>query len=172
MKKYSSHNGFTLIELLLSVSIAALLITSVSVLFATMMEGRSRNHTLQEVEYQGSFILNSLGQKIRNAQSIAAPSIGSTDSSLTLTVSDVNKNPTLVFLQNNQLFLQQGSFAAVPLTNAQVIATDLEIQNLSRPDTSGLLQISFVLSYSSLGGRSEYSVTKTFHSSFSLRSAL
>lgn len=164
-----TEKGFTLVELLLYVSIIGVILVSFSVLLSIVMQSRIKNQTVSEVEQQGSEVLQSMTQIIRNTDNITSPTIGTTGASLTLDVLDAAKDPTIFDLAAGVIRIKEGAGAAVPLTNSRVTASSLTFKNLSRTGTPGTIRIQFTLSHINSGGRNEYAFTKTFYGSASLR---
>ena len=118
-----------------------------------------------EVEEQGAHVMNLITQTIRNAEAIIAPLPGS----LTVNVVNAADDPTLFDLSGEALRITEGIQSPVLLTNTRVIVSDLIFQNLSRPDTPGIVRVQFTLQHINTEGRYEYNYQKTFYGSASLR---
>lgn len=165
-----NSRGFTLIELLLYTSLLGIIVLLVSMAIATVLATRVKNQTIGEVEQQGQQVLQYMTQVARNAEVITAPLAGTSASSLTLDVVAVAKDPTIIDLSAGTLRTKEGAAATIPLTNAQVTASALTFTNLSRTGTPGTIRIQFTLAHINPSGRNEFSFSKTFYASASLRS--
>lgn len=168
MKKNIQNNGFTLLELLLYLVVVPFILLSISAFFFLFPEARVKNQTSMEVEEQGAVIMNIITQTIRNAEGITIPTIGTSASSLTLDVVPLADDPTIFNLSGSTFQITEGG-NTVTLTNTQVAVSGLTFQNISRPDTPGIIRVQFTLQYVNPEGRYEYNYQKTFYGSASLR---
>ena len=169
MDKKSSQPGFTLIELLLYVSITSIMLFVISLFLSTLLESRIKNQTIAEVEQQGLQVMQLITQTARNSEAITSPTIGASASSLTLDVITGANDPTIFDLSGGAIQMKEGAATAVALTNSRVTASALTFQNLSRAGTPGTIRIRFTLTHVNPAGRNEYSFTKTFTGSATLR---
>jgi Tfp pilus assembly protein PilW len=165
----NKQTGYTLIELLLYVAITAILLSALMAFFAMSLSGRVKSESIGEVDQQGSFILDTVTQALRNADSITAPAAGASASSLTLAMATSAINPTVFSLSGNTMQVKEGTANAVPMSTPRVKVTALTFKNLSRSGTPGSIQVVMTLSTVNTTGRSEYDYQKTFTTSVSLR---
>ncbi len=161
--------GFTLVELLLYLSIAASVLLSISVLLSALLQSRVKNQVIAEVNQQGIQALQTLTQLVRNAESITSPAQGVSASSLTLDVVTASKDPTLSDLTSDKIRIKEGTNPYVDLTTSSVTASGLSFYNLSATSTPGTLRIQFTLTYVNPTGRNEYTYSKTFYATATLR---
>lgn len=164
-----SRRGFTLIELLLYLGVSSIIISGTSFFLISLLEARVKYQAVSEVEQQGQQVMTQLTQTIRNAQNITSPTTGATGTSLTLDVVTAGLDPTVFDLSGGIIRVTEGAGAAQPLTTSAVTASSLSIQNLTRPTTQGVLRVSFTLTRTSTSGRNEFTYSKTFRGSASLR---
>ena len=157
--KQKNHSGFTLIELLLYISISSVLLLILSVFLSSLLHARIKNQTIAEVDQQGTQIMHLLAQTARNAEAITSPGQGATIGSLTLNTLSAVNDPTVFDLSAGAIRITEGVGSPVPLTNSRMIASD----------TPGTVRIQFTLAHLNPAGRNEYSFTKTFISSATLR---
>lgn len=161
--------GFTLIELLLYVAISSVMLLAISFFLQTLLESRIKNQTIAEVEQQGLHVMQIITQTARNAEVITSPTVGTSASSLTLDVITGASDPTVIDLSSGAIRIAEGVGSPVALTNSRVTASALTVQNLSRTSTPGTIRIQFTLTHVNPEGRNEYSFTKTFIGSATLR---
>lgn len=164
-----SQRGFTLIELLLYVAVASVMLLVISVFLSSLLQSRIKNQTIAEVEQQGLAAMQLITQAARNAEAITSPAQGASASSLTLDVITAANDPTILDLDNGVIRIKEGAGSTVALTNSRVTASALTFQNLSRTGTPGTIRIQFTLTHTNPAGRNEYSFTKTFIGSATLR---
>ena len=163
-----SNEGFTLIEALLYLSIVAILLISIAVSIFVLSQTKTKNISLIEVEQQGQRIMQTMIQSVHNASSISEPLPGASSGNLILVMDDISKNPT-VFNSDTAFHITEGADPSFNLTNSNVQISDLSFVNISRLNTPGIVKIQFTLSYVNSDGRNEYSFSKTFYSSVSIR---
>ena len=161
--------GFTLIELLLYISIAGATLLAV-VLFSTeLLNARVKNQAMAEIDQQGIQIIEIITQAIRNAENINSPALGQGADALSLGQTDINKNPSIFYINNNQLYITEGANLPVVLTNSKIKIFNLSFFNASRSNAPGVVKVEFVLKYNNLENRQEFEYEKTFKASASLR---
>ena len=170
MKKRQSQKGFTLVELVLYVSICSILLLTLSTFLTFLLGARIRSQAITEVNQQGFQVMNLITQTIRNGRSIQVPTNGVSSSTVSITTGNALLNPTVFSISSTTLLIKEGPAASIPLTNSRVRASSLVFSNVSSGSTTEkIIRISFSLDYVNLGGRGEYSFTRTFNGSATLR---
>lgn len=161
--------GFTLMELMLYIAVLGSLLAAVAGFFGVAASARIKNQAVYEVDSQGSFAIETIGQAIRGSSLVTSPTITANANSLTLATATPATNPTVFSLNNGTLQVKEGSAAAVSLTNDKVAVSNLTFTNLSRAGTPGLVRISMTISRQNPGGRAEFDYTRTFLTSMARR---
>lgn len=169
MRSFQKCRGFTLVELLLYVAISSSILLVTSLFLQTLLESRIKNQTIAEVEQQGLMVMQSITQALRNAESVNSPTQGGTASTLSINTYIGANNPTVFDLSAGYLRVTEGVALPVTLTNSRVAVSALTVQNLSKVNTPGTVRLQFTISHQNSSGRNEYSFSKTFISSASLR---
>ncbi len=170
MNKLLPQKGFTLVELVLYVSICSILLLTISSFLTFLLGARVRSQAITEVNQQGFQIMSLITQTIRNGRSIQVPNMGTSSSTLSITTGNALLNPTIFYLSSTTLQIKEGSKIAVPLTNSRVQISALTFQNISSgSSTEKIIRVSYTIDYINQGGRSEYSFTKSFSGSATLR---
>lgn len=167
--KIMYKKGFTFVEILLYLTIATMLLGTISVLMVTIYEGRIKNSVVREVEIEGERAMRTMAHTVRNAQSISSPTQGLTGSSLTLVVDTLANSPTIFDLNQGRVRMTEGAQASLYLTNDTVEVTQLTFHNLSYAGTPGIVYIFMNIGYVNQTGRNEYNYQKVFQTSVSLR---
>ncbi|MBI4713620.1 hypothetical protein HY771_00310 [Candidatus Uhrbacteria bacterium] len=167
--RHPTSAGFTLLELLLYVGISSIILLSISVFLFSLIESRTKNQVIAEVEQQGAQVMQTIEQTARNAEAINSPTIGANASTLSLDVVTGGYDPTVFDLSSGVIRITEGAGSAVSLTNSRVTATSLTFYNLSRTSTPGIIRVQFTLTHINLEGRNEYTYSKTFVGSAALR---
>lgn len=167
--KAKNKEGFTLIELLLYVSITSIILLVTSLFLSTLLQSRIKNQTIAEVEQQGLQVMQIVTQTVRNADTINSPAQGTSAASLSVNTIITGNNPTVFDLGSGTVRIKEGVATAVTLTNSRVTASGFSFYNLSRNGTPGTIRIQFTLTHVNPEGGNEYSFTKTFTGSATLR---
>lgn len=161
--------GFTLIELLLYIVIVSVLLGGLSLFFGLSVDSRVKNETINEVDQQGTFVLDKITQTMRNATGITAPAAGTTGNSITLSVPTGGLSPTVFAINSGVLTMTEGANPAVNLTSSLMTISGLTVKNLTRAGTPGVAQVSFTVARANPSGRNEYDYSKTFTTSVAIR---
>jgi len=168
MQIATDNRGFTYVEAVIYLGIVSLLIGTVGAMVALTMRSSGREAVRREVDEQGRQALEIMTRTVRNASAIGSPAAGVTAASLSVSVDSAPASPTVFSLASGAIMAAEGASAAVPLTNSNVVASSLSIQNLSRASTPGTVRISFVLS-GATGSSAPFTYQQTFYGSASLR---
>lgn len=170
MKLRKLQKGFTILEMLLYVSICSVLLLSLSLFITYLYGSRIKNQSIADVNQQGTQVMQLITETIRNAKSVDTPGIGATSQTLSLTVLDPLLSPTVFNIGSGTLQITEGSGPTVLLTNSHVTVSSLGFQNISSASSSDrTVQVNFIIDYKNPSGRNEYSFTKTFTGSATLR---
>ena len=161
--------GFTLIELLIYMVIVSMLFGSVVSLFLVFTHARAKQQAIAEVETQGSATLALMTQTIRNANTITTPANSATTTTLSVTTYLASTTPTVFDLAGGVLRITEGSNAPIPLTNSQVIISNLAFLNLARSGTYGSVKIQFTTTYATTSKRFDQNYAQTFYGSATVR---
>lgn len=169
MARTKNTAGYTLIELLLYITLAGMLLVSLTVFFGMSVDARIKTQSVTEVNQQGASAMSYIQQTVRNATSISAPAAAASAASLTVVVPTASLSPTIFNLSGSILQVKEGTAAAIALTNDDVRVTNLTFTNLSRSGTDGVVRISFTMERTNTAGRNEYSYSKTFTTTVAIR---
>jgi prepilin-type N-terminal cleavage/methylation domain-containing protein len=160
------NKGFTLIELLLYMTLAALFLLATTYFFFALLESRTKNSVILNVDGQGTQAMHVITQQVRLADSISSPGTGASGSSLTVTDGGVS----YVFsVSGGVLQLTEGANPPVALTNDQVTVTGFTATNYSRSGTPGTVRVEYNIAGSSSNTSYEFTYDKDFTGSASLR---
>lgn len=162
--------GFSIIELLLYSALAVVVLTSVSTLYVQYVKTQTKANVIAEVEQQGTYVLQSITQTVRNADTVVYPAEGNTDNRLELTVADLSYDSVVFELENERWWVCKGSGCTpLPLTSTDVKVFDVAVMNLSRDNTQGVVTIRFTVKYNNHNNRYQYAYSKTFYATAALR---
>lgn len=170
MKRAYRHkaNGYTLIEVLLYVAITGTLLSALVAFFAMSTTSRLVDQAVVTVDYQGTFVGDTILRHIRNADTIVSPTPGQTTSQLTVS-KDGGASEVTVSMSNAKIYLAETGVPVAALTNDDVEITGFSVKNLSHPNTAGSVQISLTVKHASPSDSSPDNYSKTFTVSGSIR---
>lgn len=172
IKKYYRNNqaGFTLIELILYMALVSIFISG-AILFAwDVIYGQAKSQVQLTVNHNLRFSSQRILYEIRNASDINSVS-GST---ISLSMSDPARNPTIFDLSAGQLRIGYGSGGNCPttspcsLTNDQISVTSLNFTDLSSGVTSK--NIKFDITVESTADKQEWQKQQSYTGTVELRS--
>jgi len=143
-----SNKGFSLIELIIYISLVSVILLSITSFSFTLLNARSRNEVIAEVEQQGVLAMQKITQTVRNAEDI---------------------NSVVFDAANDALRITRNGGVPVDLTNSRVLVSDFSFDDLSRPGTPGLVRVQFTVSHKNPGAKALFEYSKTFYGSASLR---
>lgn len=169
MKKINSQKGLTLLETLIYVVIFSMFVVTLSSFSGSINSARLRSQTMLEVNYQGSQIIHTVTQTVRNAVSISNPVISNSGDSLTLNTDDPATNPTIFSLATGTLYIQEGLNEPIALTNNRVEINNLVFSNFSKASTPGTIKIRFNLKNADVYVKPEQQYNRDFYGSASIR---
>ncbi len=167
--KKNKEPGFTLVEIVLYMAIFMGILITASSIYNTAIQSRAKSQTISEVEQQGAQAIQLMTQTIRDATAINSPSTGASATSLSVNVVSGANSPTIFDLSAGQLRIKEGVATAVPLNNTRVTASSLIFYNQSRASTKGIISFQFTLTHVNPSSLQEYTYSKVFYGSASLR---
>jgi prepilin-type N-terminal cleavage/methylation domain-containing protein len=166
----TQSNGFTLIELLLYIGIVSILLTGAIMFAWDVIYGRVKSSIQREVGSNIRLASERIGYEIRNAYSINLAS-GST---LSLAVSDTNRNPTVFSLSNGRLMIGYGASGPCPTSNPCALTSNLvnvsELIFTDQSSGSDSYNIKYNISIESTTARSQWQHNQSYRGSVELRS--
>lgn len=168
MKRISKNSGMTIIESLLYLSLLTIMIGSMALFVNMSIYSRVKGQVIGDIEYSGSFALDIINYNLKNAETITTPTIGNSGSSLTLT--KFNSDIINFRLNAGKIEMQINSDAYQAITPEKILVSDLSFRNVAVPlGNNDSVETEFNMNYINNSGRNEYTFSKYFKSSTSLR---
>lgn len=164
-----NKKAFTLLEVILYVIVVGIVLFAISLLIGLLFTSRVKNTVIAEVEQQGVQIMDLITQTARNAESITSPGAGSSSGVLILDVVNGANDPTQFDLDSSRVRITEGAGSPTYIINDNVTVSGLTFTNLTRASTPGTIRIEFTITYSSSSLRNEYTYSKTFYGTATLR---
>jgi hypothetical protein len=109
--------GLTLVEIIIYVAILGLIATAFMTMSINMMSLKTKSVSQQELDSNLQFISQKINYEIRNAKSISS----TTTSSITLTLTDSSRNPTVFDLNNGNIRMGFGIGGSCPNTSPCIL---------------------------------------------------
>lgn len=106
----AGRQGFTLIELLMYIGLTSILIAVMSQVFLATLGVRLESQATTSVQQDGRYSMARLAYDIRRAKEITAPTLGASQSGMTLVINEDGADRTYVYgLNGSDLILTVGS---------------------------------------------------------------
>ncbi len=163
------EKGFTLLDFSIYIAILGITLSIIGAITLNIFFGRAKLIAIEEVSQNSRFILEKISRKIHNAESINSPLKGASDTLLSLQIKDPSKNPTIFYLADGIIRIQEGNNPPVILNSDEVVVTNLQFTNLSYPDTPGTIRIQMDVRFVNPSNRQEYNFGKTFYTTVNIR---
>ncbi len=156
--------------MVLYVAICSGLLLSLSATFSYLLGSRVKSQAIAEVNQQGFFVMSLITSTIRNAKSVDIPTMSNASTTLSLTVQSPLLSPTVFSVSSSTLVIREAGGVFIPLTSPRLSVSNLLFENISSASsTDKIIRVTYTLSYLSSSPRQEYSYSKTFTGSATLR---
>ena len=137
--------GMTLVELLIFLALLGIVVGVIFPVIFTAVENRLLQQTIAVVEQNGVQLLQTMGQKIRDAERVLDPPMGSTGSVLALQTGSGSATPTIIAVQSGSVVLIR--FATqLTISSSEVYVDNLLVRNTSISSKRQSVHISFDIS--------------------------
>lgn len=160
--------GFSMLELIIYLGIFSVVSGFLIGILTTVTGINQRASANSEVASQVNFVSQIVQRLVRDSSFVDLAE-GVTTSTLRLRVKDVAKDPTIISLSNNVLYLQEGASAASPITSAKVLVESAAFQKVVSPDGHDTVSMVVAITYNSTNLRAR--VTRTLTSAIARVSA-
>lgn len=139
------RKGFTLIELLIFLAVFSMVAVVMLPMLYSTMETRMRQQTIELVEDNANQALRQIERRIRNAERIIEPVMGSSGSVLVLQMASGSINPTIIGVQTGALVVIEHDVRK-KLTSSQVAVSHFIVRNTSPDDDTPSVFMAFKVS--------------------------
>ena len=163
-----TFKAYTLIEVLVYVGLTSSLMIVIVSLVTFLLQNRVKSQTINEVESQGTILMQQLSKIIANARGIDMPVSGTSSNSLTLDVYNSSNDPTVISVNGSELQITEGTLAPITLTSNKVLISQVNFISSGAGTTNGSIKISFTLSYNNPGNLQEFNYQQNFYGSASI----
>lgn len=165
--------GFTLIETIIYVGIIGLVLSSLVSFSVVISNSRNKNYVAGEVHASARIVLDLISQKIKEAENInvGASTLNSDPGLLSLSMSDISKDPTIIKLNQDDGILQikEGSGDEVDITTDEIKITNLVFSNLNSTSPRENVKIDITIEFNNQGDSVEFDYSKSYQTAVSLR---
>lgn len=171
-RNLSSSSGFTLIEVIIYVALVSVFISGAIFFAWDIIYGRVKSQVQIEVNQNLRLASDRISFEIRNADSINSVS----GSSLSLSVSDSVRDPTVFDVSGGRLRIGYGGAGPCPITSPCNLTSDLvTVANLTFTDLSvGIesanVRFTITVASNNPSGRQEWERSQTYSTAVELRS--
>ncbi len=152
------NKGFSLIEMLIYISIFVAISAFLVSILIIFTQVHVRQTSINEVNDQISFVNNTVERLVRESSIIDMTS-NVTTSTLTLRMASSTLDPTTIYLSDNTVYLREGSYDPIPLTDSQIQVNDFSVTKYENPGGYAIVQVHITVSYNTEGQRAKYKRT-------------
>lgn len=134
-QNYHNKRGFTLLEILLYLAMSGIILFAIMSFSLQIIDLNKKNSDMQEIQTGMDFVNNKLALTIQSASSIDEINsiFGNDIGKLSLTVIDATKSPTLIYLQDQSLYLKEGNGSPAKVNSDFVKCTQLKFTQVATP---------------------------------------
>lgn len=168
-RRIKQNNGFTLIELLLYIALTTIMVGVLGGIGNNVLASRAKANALGEVHYSAQFVLEKIISTVQKAESIDLPAVGATSTTLSLSMTDVSKDPTVFSLSNGVLSIREGSGPTTTLSTNAVQVEEFTITNVSYSNAPDSVRIKMYIEAYNPEGRQEYEARETFYTTVNIK---
>ncbi|MDD4409256.1 MAG: hypothetical protein PHW52_01225 [Candidatus Pacebacteria bacterium] len=163
------NSGLTMIEIMFYLAISAIIFLASFFVVNFINQVKVKNQAVAEVEYQGNIIMDKMLQSVRTSQGVNTPIVGASDTSLSISMSDSSKNPTVYSFSGNNITIKEGASSTTNLGNSNIAFSSGTFTNDSASADYDSIKVSFTITYVNPSGKSEYNYSRTFYGTASTR---
>lgn len=168
--KNKLNKGFSIVELLISIAIMSIVVVVAVTVMRSALNNEKRGRALEEVEWQASFIMNTISQSLRNGTAINSPAAGVTATTTSIAISTIPaENPTVFTLTNGRVTISEAGGSAIPISSTAVTVTTLTFQNVTAGTNEGSIRVTLGLRYNNPNNIPEQSYSTTRVTTVSMR---
>lgn len=155
-----NRSGFTLIEVLIYAAVFAVSAVFLVQILTTVTRTQLKQTSANEVNAQVSFVAETIQRLVRESALIENEA-GTPTSTLRLRTTASSTDPTLIFADasSTAIYLQQGTAAAIPLTDDKVTVGNFSIIKFENPGAPAVVQVDLTLNYNTSAEQSKATQT-------------
>jgi len=164
------RDGFTFVEIILYIGMVSIFIVVLASFIGFFTQAKTKSSTIEEVNQQGMFLSEVIGQLIRDSDTITSPA--KTQSACVLILGSTKfptRSPIKVELLSGKIIVTESTGLPIQLSSDRVTISTLDFTNLSQATTMGNIGYRFTITYTNPSGKSEFNYTQTFYGSTTTR---
>ncbi|MBT4917262.1 type II secretion system protein [Candidatus Peregrinibacteria bacterium] len=133
MKILNTNKGFTLIEIIFYFAIIGIALTAMMSFALQVMNVGRQSENIHEIQSGVTLFTEKISYAIRTAESIddSGSTFDNDNGELELVTATASTNPTRFYLSDEDLYIREGSSAAIKLNSATVKCTKLRFQKIT-----------------------------------------
>lgn len=171
--KLRSQAGFTFIELIIYLAIVSSVLTSMILFSLRIMETRTKTKVIQEVQANTRVAIDTVSYLLRTADGVNVGSSSFDNDPGVLSLSTINPstNPTIIALDqdNGSLTVTKGSGPTVPLTDTNILVTNLTFRNLTGLRSQPNVQVHMTVEYANPENDPTFAASQTITTNVMVR---
>lgn len=167
MKK--QQKGFTLIEILLYISLSVVMVALLAGVGSNVLSSLTKAKAHGEIQYNAQFAMERVRALVKEAQSVDIPVKSATSSTLSLTMSDISKNPTIIEVVEGRMYIQEGNSEPQILTGKNILITSSEFSNVTYDGGVGSVRVAFQMGLNNPDNMVDFRTSAAFYTTINLQ---
>ena len=139
--KQEGQKGFTLIEVLIYITVSASMLMVVVGFVGWIMRVRNKVTIESKVEQNARYVMARMVNEIRHADDLTVVD----QNTLSLQVSDPEKNPTVFDLSDGVLYMSQGTGDLISITGNDVKVGEVLFEDRTTPNSADIVKITLTV---------------------------
>ena len=133
MRKRLTNKGFTLVEILLYFAIISVILFAIMSFSLQILDLAQKSTNLKEIQTNMDYIGNKITYTIKSAESVDAvnSTFDNDTGKLSLITTDPSDSPTSFYVQNEEIFIKQGSASAVKVSSDLISCPQLRFSRIT-----------------------------------------
>jgi len=141
--KEENQKGFSLVEVLIYIAVSSAMLMVVVGFVGWVMRVRNKVSIESKVEQNARYVMARMVNEIRHADDLTVVD----QSTLSLTVSDPDKNPTIFDINNGVLYMSQGTGDLIAITGNDVKVGEVLFDDRTTPNSADIVKITLTVSH-------------------------
>lgn len=166
-KNIKNKKGFTLIEIIVYLGILAMIVTAFISFSLAIANVKNKIYVIQAVNSNARNALELISQKIKSANDVSLPVVGTSDSILALDM-PVGQSDVVFSLVDGVLYMGTDLNAPVAVTADEIQISELVFSNLARKKNRDSIQVFIRTNYRYADSR-EFEYENTFQTTITTR---
>lgn len=165
----NNQTGFTLIEALLYMGLSTIMVVLIGGIGVNVFSGFVKAKASEELQYNTQFVTEKIRTIVSQGEDIITPSVGETSDYISIAMTDISKNPTVIDIVDGRVRVSEGEGEAQFISGSSVVASAAEFSNVTYSDGVGSLRAVLHLGLRNPEDRTIYFASSTLYTTVNLQ---